>query len=386
MNLNNSRVVFIGLYNDTNLGDPIIASSTEWLFSQVADFKDKSTHLSLFPKQSLYARIKRRIKRQISHSLSSKDYEHSLFQYYKNNIKEQDVIIVVGGGLIKYKYQNCDIALINLLKAAYEKKAIIIFNSVGIEGYDDNNPRCQRLKQEMLKASKNKTLVYISTRDDIHTLQEKYFENHPLIPCIKVADPAVWCANTFNIKPNTNSDIIGVGIIRGNIFIDNDISCTTTQLFDLYINIIKELKKRDNKVELFTNGNKADNLFAKEIQKRLKEKENIDCKLILPTSSSELIRNIAQFKGIIAGRLHSCIIAYSLNIPAIGLVWNDKLTLFGKNIGAEDNFITNDNFSPSHIVNQLQTAIQRGYNQEIARTFKQTIRESIKEITQLYFN
>lgn len=384
--MNNSRVVFIGLYNETNLGDPIIASSTEWLFSQFTNLKDKSTHLSLFPKQSLYTRIKRRIKKQISHALSSDDDEQSLFKYYKKNIKEHDVIIAVGGGLIKFKYQNLDIALINLLKAAHERKAIIIFNSIGVEGYDENAPRCQRLKQAMLKATRNKTLVYISTRDDIYTLKERYFESHPLIPCIKVADPAVWCANTFNIKPNTHADIIGVGIIRGNIFVDNDISYTTTQLFDLYINIIKELKKRSNKVELFTNGNKADNLFAKKIQKELKEKENIDCKLILPTSSSELIRNIAQFKGIIAGRLHSCIIAYSLNIPAIGLVWNDKLTLFGKNIGAEDNFITNDNFSPSHIVNQLQTAIQRGYNQNIARTFKQTIRESIKEITQLYLN
>lgn len=386
MNINNPRLVFVGLYNDTNLGDPIIASSTEWLFSQFTDLKERSVHLSLFPKQSLYARIKRRIKRQFSHSLSSKDYERSLFEYYKKNIKERDVIIVVGGGLIKYKYQNFDLALINLLEAAHKRKAIIVFNSVGIEGYDENAPRCQRLKQEMLKATQNKTLIYISTRDDIYTLREKYFDNQPIIPCIKVADPAVWCANAFNINRSTNNKIIGIGIIRGNIFIDNDISYTASQLFDLYIGIIKELKNRNSEVRLFTNGTKADNLFAKRIQKRLKEKENIECKLILPTSSSELIHGISQFKGIIAGRLHSCIIAYSLNIPAIGLVWNDKLTLFGNNIGAKENFITHDKFSAIHIVNQLYKSMQNGYDANIALQFKQTILDSIKEITHLHIN
>lgn len=384
--MNNPRLVFVGLYNDTNLGDPIIAGSTEWLFSQFIDLKEKVIRLPLFPTFSIYSRIRRKIKRSISASLGKKDYEYSLYKYYSQNIRKGDVIVTTGGGLIKYKFQECDLALANLLKAASKKQAIVIFNSVGVEGYDTHSLRCQNLKIEIIKAIQNNTLRYISTRDDIQTLKEKYLNNLTGIPCIKVADPAVWCAEAYNITPKSSNRTIGIGIIRSNIFIDYGISFSEERVYHLYMEMIKLLKIQGHDIILFTNGLNADNLFAQKIQNALKDEENIQCELYIPQSASELIHSISQFKGIIAGRLHSCIIAYSLNIPAIGLVWNDKLTLFGKNIGAEENFITHEYFSPSYIVTQLQTAIQKGYNQDIAQTFKQTIKDSIKEITQLYLN
>lgn len=229
-------------------------------------------------------------------------------------------------------------------------------------------------------------MYYVSTRDDILTLREKYFDGKPQIPCIKVADPAVWCADAFQIMKQTGNNTIGVGIIRKNIFIDNDLPYSGNELSNLYVGIIEVLKKQFHEVILFTNGTPSDNQFAQTIQQRLKEEKQIECELIIPSSPEELIRTISLFKGIIAGRLHSCIIAYSLGIPAIGLVWNDKLTLFGKNIGAKENFITYNKFIPEYIVNQLHTAIQKGYNQDISKTFKQTIKNSIKEITQLYLN
>lgn len=382
--MNTRRLIFVGLYNDTNLGDPIIAYSTEWLISQYVELSNKSIRLDLFPKCSMFNRLKKIVNKIVDYNMYLSDYEHSLYKYYKCNINENDLVVVVGGGLIKYKYQYFYLALINLLKASMDKKANVVFNSLGIEGFDEKSLKCQRLKQTMIAAMDNKCLIYISTRDDIKTLHEKYLNSSPQIPCLKVADPAVWCADAFNISRKVNSDIIGVGIIRGGIFYSNGIDYSSDKLQKLYIDIVKRLIENNNKVVLFTNGTTDDNLFAKAIYKKLVKEEGVECELDLPKSAFDLIYNISKFKGIIAGRLHSCIIAYSLNVPAIGLVWNDKLTMFGENIGLLDNFITYDNFSSSYIVDRLKIAINEGYNHDIYKKFKQTIKDSIKEICNLY--
>lgn len=100
-------------------------------------------------------------------------------------------------------------------------------------------------------------------------------------------------------------------------------------------------------------------------------------KLSIPTTPRNLVNLISGYKAIIAARLHATIIAYSLQIPAIGLVWNNKLTFFGKNINAEDYFIQKDNFSPSYILRMLETSIDKGYDQVRRKEFRALILDEI---------
>ena len=82
-----------------------------------------------------------------------------------------------------------------------------------------------------------------------------------------------------------------------------------------------------------------------------------------PENQNEYIDILTSFNSIIAARLHANIIATSYNIPSIGLVWNNKLTLFGKSIGFENRFIKKENFFDSKlIVNELEKAIEKGYD------------------------
>ena len=383
--MNKSRLVLAGLYNDKNLGDPIIAYSTEWLITNNLPQKENIIHLSLFPQQPFMYRAYAYLKRKLGLSTREMELRRKLSHYYKRQIQPHDFIIFVGGGLIKYKYQDFHIAISELLKVAEQKKAKVVFNSLGVEGYDENSPQCQMLKQAIQQALRSKTLIYFTTRDDIDTLKTKYLDNTPSIPCMRVADPAVWCADAYNIAPKKNNNSIGIGIIREHIFIDNDIPYTTDQLTQLYINIIKELIHQKEKISLFTNGQAHDNVFALQIQKMLQE-QNIHCNLQIPQTPHELINMISQYKGIISARLHSCIIAYSLGIPAIGLVWNDKLTLFGKNIEAEDYFISHDKFSAEYIIQQFRQALAHKYPEATKVQFRQTIKDSIKDIAKLYIS
>ena len=127
---------------------------------------------------------------------------------------------------------------------------------------------------------------------------------------------------------------------------------------------------------IYTNGLKADNEFAK----KLCEKYNYNKeRLILPTSPEELIEVISGFKGAIATRLHSCIVAYSLNVPIIGLVWNKKLKMFGESIQYAERFFEVENFKAKEIIQELKNAINEGYTKISPEDYRRNVKESLKK-------
>ena len=184
-------------------------------------------------------------------------------------------------------------------------------------------------------------------------------------------------SEVYGIVRKEHNRTIGIGIGRGGLFEDNGIAYSSEDFKQLYLRLIERLLNSGYNVELFTNGIGTDNDFAKKIQQALKEELNVMVKLSIPTTPRNLVNLISGYKAIIAARLHATIIAYSLQIPAIGLVWNNKLTFFGKNINAEDYFIQKDNFSPSYILRMLETSIDKGYDQVRRKEFRALILDEI---------
>ena len=130
-------------------------------------------------------------------------------------------------------------------------------------------------------------------------------------------------------------------------------------------------------MKLFTNGTKDDNDAAMEVAERIKGKGYLP-EIVIPTDAKELVMTLSMFRGVIAGRLHSCIISYSLGIPAIGLVWNDKLRLFGEESGHPENFIAVDALRPETVIERLEHAMARGYDSDRRAAFRNTIIEGVR--------
>ena len=70
--------------------------------------------------------------------------------------------------------------------------------------------------------------------------------------------------------------------------------------------------------------------------------------------------NISSFKTIIACRMHANIIAYSLKIPSVGLIWNNKLALWGEKCGYSDRFIKAEDMNGSYAVDKIVQAMREG--------------------------
>lgn len=381
------NIIFVGLYEDDNLGDKIIYECARKLYEKYASgLSYKTKCLSLNPpveerKPSVIKRAVYKVRKIIGAFLFKRNYFSATTKqklneaekYYYENIQGADLIILTGGGLIKYKYQFCCWGSLSALLRAADKRNIKVWlNAVGVEGYDEREHACRYLKDSIQLPCVKK----ISVRDDITTLIDKYFDGNPQCECKMVADAAVWAGEVYNITKRNDSKIIGIGIGHKHLFERDEIK-HPVKLKEFYIDLIKRLLNEQQSLILFTNGGKEDNETAKEICDAIKS-EGIIIELYIPNADKDLIEIIAKCKGIIAARLHSCIIAYSLDIPCVGMVWNEKVAFFGEEIGYPNRFLRDYEIYPQETIAQIEEALENGYDEKKRDEYRETIIDSIK--------
>lgn len=351
------RILIVGLKDNENLGDVVISETTEFLIKKV--FNDLSIS---------------------NYELNVIDMTNEKEYVYIDN---SDLIIFAGGGILKYKYQNFHNYIDTITLLADNKNIPVVFNAVGVEGYDEFNESCSKL----YTALQRKCVKQITVRDDYELLINRAIKNKNII-IKKVADPAVWTSDVYNKERNFDSNVIGLGVVREGIFKSNGIDIGLDDLLELWSGIIYELERQNENWCIFTTGWPSDTKFAIKLFEYMGREREINDKLVKqPRTSNELIDTISNFKAIIAGRLHANIIAYSLDIPSIGLVWNDKCAFWGKNIGYPERFFCHNEFDPLNMVNECKRAINDRYNKNVLNrvSYQQTTYDSLKEFFQEHF-
>lgn len=376
-------IYFAGLRSESNLGDVVISACTEELYKDSLQQRGLFSfrHLNLqFAKLSITYRVFRKARRLLFKLLKRNHIKSEIAElkiYYKNQLEYADLIVVVGGGLIKYKYQDFHIFLAALIEVAEALNIPIVINAVGIEGYDESDVRCQILKKAL-----NRSIVKsITTRDDLATLEKCYIDSERGRASVaKVADPAVYTNEVYR-QQKKQSTVYGIGLVRGGIFLDNGKNVSPKRLAKFYAEIIKEMESRGIVYQLFTNGLPSDVELLPLIKDQLNRQ---DLNVIEPETDNALVETIASFTTVIAARLHANIIAYALNIPSIGLVWNDKLALFGADIGHPERFFSHGQFNAKYIVDAAVQANDAGYEEDRWLSYKLTAKSNIENIVSLW--
>ena len=259
-----------------------------------------------------------------------------------------DAVVFAGGGLIKFRGE-CFLEYISeIVNEAQEHDIPVYFNSVGVEGYDDNDPTCQALKEVInLPCVKS-----ISVRDDTELLKSSYLTRKQRVH--SVIDPAVWCRQTYTDIIPEKSGYVGIGIAREQLFCDYGHSELDGEyMLRFWRELIDKLEAAGYKWRIFTNGLNSDEEFAIRVLRCIGHGD----KLPQTMNSRELVRDIASFDAVIAQRMHSSIIAYSLGIPAVGIVWNDKMRFWGEKIGCNDRYILPDELSAERVFTVFENAL-----------------------------
>ena len=376
----NKNILLIRLEN-SNLGDSIIADTCEYIIKDTNKDVDV-TRIHLFPPKQIMKKFKHYpfvgfqflisvLKRMKIYLIKYNCLRWQAFiknnseayNYYYLPIKNADKVIIAGGGLIKYSREDLWNAIHTISEICEMEEKPLYINAAGIEGYDEKNYRCKVLREALSREN-----VLVTTRDDLETLK-KYLKDPPKANL--VGDPALYSAATYQIKAEKESNCIGIGIIRGKIYTDYGLDFKEQNIINCYVNLIKLLEKRGQKWQIFCNGNEADYNLALKVLEKLGLTAQEKYIATKPTTPRELLEIVSKYKAIIAARLHANIIATSLGVPSVGLVWNDKLKLFGKLIGCENRFIEKENFiKPEYVIEQLEEAIQNGYDENKIKSLK----------------
>lgn len=281
--------------------------------------------------------------------------EKRLTRYYTSILKGASLLVFPGGGIIECTSNHDYYHHIDLItKIADELQIPCCFNAVGrVVDY-----RHMFGWNTMRKALNRKCVKSITCRDGADWINQNLYYGKKIaaeIPCC-----AIFSSQAYQIQKNPTSNTIGIGVIRGNIFESYGISISQEKLLSLYEQIIRKLLKMGYSCCVFTNGYSKDIQFGQLLSKRLGLLENVEFCLYVD-SGEKLVQTIASFKALITARLHSIIVAYSLDIPSIGISWTEKVTDFLKLVGSPQNAIQTDKLEDDIIITALEQAVKKGY-------------------------
>ncbi|ELB2075257.1 polysaccharide pyruvyl transferase family protein [Vibrio parahaemolyticus] len=371
------KLVMVGYTHDTNLGDQVIADSAEYLIKKNIidnEFSVERFNLNYSNEFNSFKKLKRKVINKILSRLSSSssfDYKVGCYKRdYKNKFNDASAIVFAGGGMIKFKYQDCWAHISALVDTVANKPCPIFFNAVGVEGYDQSNYKCRLLKESL----NHSAIKMVTTRDDLSLLNDGYIENG-YIKTAQVADSAVFSSEVYGIQKKSR-DVVGLGLVRARIFKDNGIDLDRTQVIELYASLISGLEARGQSYQLFTNGLKSDVDILEDLETYLGKQLNV----IEPQTPRELVELISTFKCTIAARLHACIISYSLTVPVVGLVWNNKVKMFGECIGYPERFFSHQDFDANEIIDRLTLSVAEGYEPNHYERYRETVNTSINKM------
>lgn len=188
------KIALVGLIYDTNLGDPAIYESTKKIVTDYIDCEINCIDLYgrtgfRFKKDSFFNRTFSKIRNRICSQEKRiiKNLKKEIDITLNNSI---DAVVFVGGGLIKYKNQFISKPIELIIEKCNKLNIPVMLSAVGVEGYDLSDD-CQELKRYI----NYPCVKFITTRDDIMTLKDKYLDRN--IECYKVADPAIIISEIY---------------------------------------------------------------------------------------------------------------------------------------------------------------------------------------------
>lgn len=383
------KIAVVGLYAIKNAGDNILCEVTQYLLKQ-EDPSIKIVEVDVNPRAKSYSKLEK-IPFFISKVLIKLSgymfqYENSskfryVYEYFmwwlkinhkfKTQLKDVDAIVFAGGGFLKFRTQGLNYYVEQIVKIAEKNNIPIMMNGVGIEGYSDDDIRCQRLKRAINKDC----MKVITTRDDIDTLRDNYITN-PNIKISRVGDPALWVPECYRINRDEKpSQVIGINVIRGRVYQAYGNTLSEFQLMNFYKKLIAGVEDRGWEWVLFSNGMASDQKFGRQLLKGLGYN---DYRRLLspPQNTVDFLNLIRSFKCVFGARLHACITSYALDVPVVGLIWSEKLRIFADVIGKKDAFFEEEDL---HIENILD-AIGR----EMDSTYDKEIRDNLRGLTRQY--
>lgn len=359
------KIAVIGVYYAPNLGDAIICDCVAaWLKekwpSAVVDVIDIENKKEFAVQESASMRLLayRNVKLQWEywqtiHHIRDRVYYwnradvDSRQDFYEEIAGRHYDAAVFAGGQLFMDWLSVDVT--EFLKRFEKTGTPVYFNACGA------GPAVSARIRELLSCYlRNDNVKLISSRDDRELIERRYLSNGRTV--LKTYDPALWASDVYETVPADCRDTIGLGVMYSG-------HAPVWKITGFWLGMIRELDRRQIPWKMFCNGAIDDYNYASYILKKAglpEEKYLCEC----AKTPGELVRQIASFRSLISFRLHSHIVAASLNIPAVAIMWDEKLRFFYRNLGHEERCRTIKD-KAACVLKALEKAEKEGYDMEL---------------------
>lgn len=312
-------LVLFGEKNSPNLGDAVICNVAQHFFRLFSGRKGLIVQdiSFLLRGNDIYLNAIRRICEVLRINHAQLDYFYYSCKLFFS-IRSHSTICYVGGELLLDFFMP---QILLVLRIAYLKKCSLVCLSLGMGSISTDN--LYKLKKYLTRL----TTVDLTLRD------------HVVNFCNEVDNRAKWSPDiailSYRVYGNKQKrkNVVGIGCIDINLY--NRINPKNPVSYKKYFNsicqLIETLFVNNFSVELFCNGDWSDYNMSISIYDSLPSKEKVSLRA-RPSSDKELVEIISSYSLVISSRLHSLIIAYSYEIPFIGIEWEEKVTCFAKTI------------------------------------------------------
>ena len=353
------KIAVIGLYYASNLGDAVICDCVRaWMKEAYpeaqVDMIDIKNYKE-FPVQkkiSTLTRERRKWNLKRDRWLTKSGISDRIYYWSAIGIRDQESFyeklgkrgydaVVFAGGQLFMDWLSLDIC--ECLKRFHQQGVPVYFNACGA-----GEVLSEKIRRSLAKQLNHENIKLISTRDDVHTIEKRYFDGKKCV--MPTYDPALWTTDVYGIK-RMDSDVVGLGVMYSNHTWQHNIT-------KFWLDVIKNLEYKNIPWKMFCNGNLEDYEYGCRVLKKAGKKPEhhiLEC----ASMPQELIMQIAGFKSIVSFRLHSHIIAASLGIPGIAVVWDKKVRFFYERIGHPERCITVQN-TGDQVIARLKRAEAEG--------------------------
>ena len=182
---------------------------------------------------------------------------------------------------------------------------------------------------------------------------------------VTTGDAALHTGSVYGLT-RAPSQAVGLGVLY-----PQSISPKRTAAF--WRRLIRELDARSIPWKFFTNGSEWDMAFARTLLDGRPEAVYL---APAPESPRELAQLLGSFRSLIGFRLHSHIIAASMGVPSVALVWDQKVRQFFGNLGCPERCMTVD-ASPRQVIDALRKAEAEGLSASALKALQASASETL---------
>ena len=394
MNNKAKKIALVGTYYTESVGDSLLFECVKYLYKKNAlkyGIELKFKVVDMYGRanikrinRSFSARVVRKLMRMSGYNFKYIKLNTATpnYSYYLNMFEDCDMVVIAGGGLFKYSVARDYTDVFRDINNAAKALSIpVVYNAVGVEGeHDINSEKFQKMKESF-----NDSVKLFSCRERFDVIRD-YFGGDSTIPIFLVADTGVWIKETFaKFINNKDKKIIGINPVGQHFYNMHGKMVQRAELLQFWSNLITLLDSSEYTIQIFTNGNSNDYWFAKELYDNVKRKVRSKMVLREAKTPTDMVKNISRCGVIIANRLHTCISAYSMGIPALGVAWNDKLLNWGKTIKLDEYFFDFNEMDVEKVYIAVNKIKDIHYDEEHKEELKLSIDRFADEAVKLLF-